>query len=344
MLRMLNSDLLKASLCLAAFASASPAAADVIIGPRFAYYFDNSNLRTSDGTDQALIAQQGDEAFLQNLQDIFQTDEIALDSTFEGEGVTANQIGFAMVGGMINFGDDRDRFTLSAGYGEGSGEIQLLSSTTTILSVADIEIVDIATQTLTGTVDYKRTDLEATWQRRQSERFAIFAGVRLERIEADADILVRSVQTDNISAEIRTQETGMFVPPQSGVLEFATTNQAELVTASARAGATMFAPFGDNAVAFANGMFHASYQPAYTARIVTRPLSFASDDVNSDFENPDEISVGPDIAVGAQFILSNSLALDVRYRAVLFFPISGDQSFSDARVNHGFNLGLSIRL
>ncbi|MEO1221573.1 MAG: hypothetical protein AAFY42_09540, partial [Pseudomonadota bacterium] len=164
------------------------------------------------------------------------------------------------------------------------------------------------------------------------------------RIEADADINIRSAETGIITSEIQSQETGVFVPPQSSITEFATTNEAALVTASARAGATLFAPFGDNAVAFANGMFHASYQPAYTARIITRPVSFAADDVNSDFENPDEISIGPDIAVGAQFILSNSLALDVRYRAVLFFPISGDQSFSDARVNHGLNLGLSLRL
>lgn len=349
MLRTLNSTLvkaglLKAGLCLAAVASTTPAAADVIIGPRIAYYFDNSNLRTSDGTDQVLIAQQGDELSLQNLQNVFQTNDVALDTTFEGEGVTANQIGFAMVGGMINFGDDRDRFTISAGYGEGSGELQLLSATTSTLSVGDTSITDIATQTLTGSVDYKRIDLEATWQRRQSEQFAIFAGVRFERIQADADINIRSAQTGNIASEIQSQETGMFVPPQSGVLEFATTNEAELLTVSGRAGATMFAPFGDNAVAFANGMLHASYQPAYTARIITRPLSSASEDINSDFDNPGEVSFGPDIAVGAQFILSNSLALDVRYRAVLFFPVSGDQSFSDARVNHGLNLGLSLRL
>jgi len=344
MLRMSNRLWLKAVLCGAAIVSASPAAADVIVGPRVAYYFDNSNLRTSDGTDQVLIAQQGDEAFVQTLRDAFQTDDVAFDTTFEGEGVTANQIGFAMVGGMINFGDDRDRFTLSAGYGEGSGEIQLLSSTTSTLSVGDTSITDIATQTLSGDVDYTRIDLEATWQRRQNEQFAFFAGVRFERIQADAEINIRSAQTGNISAEILTQESGMFIPPQSGVLEFVTTNEAELVTASARGGATLFAPFGDNAVAFANGMLHASYQPAYTARIITRPLSDASGDINSDFENPDEISFGPDIAVGAQFILSNSLALDLRYRAVLFFPVSGDQSFSDARVNHGFNLGLSLRL
>ncbi len=344
MSRMSSKNWIKIGLCAIVAASAHPAAADVIVGPRVAYYFDNSNLRTSDGSDQALIARRGDEVFLQNLRDVFQTDDVTFDTTFEGEGVTANQIGFAMVGGMINFGDDRDRFTLSAGYGEGSGTIDLLSSTTSTLTVGDTSITDIATQILAGAVDYERIDLEATWQRRQNEQFAIFAGVRFERIEADAEINIRSAQTGNIPSEILTQEMGMFVPPESGVLEFATTNEAELTTFSARAGATMFAPFAENAVAFANGMLHASYQPAYTARIITRPLSIAADEVNSDFENPDEISFGPDIAVGAQFILSDSLALDMRYRAVLFFPVSGDQSFSDARVNHGFNLGLSFRL
>lgn len=344
MLRMSNRALLRSGLCLAAIASASPAAADVIIGPRVAYYFDNSNLRTSDGSDQALIVQQPDEAFLQNVRDLFQTDDVALDTSFEGEGVTANQIGFAMYGGMVNFGDDRDRFTFSAGYGEGSGEIELLSAATSTLTAGDRTITDIATQTLSGNVDYKRIDLEATWQRRQNEQFAIFAGVRFERIEADAQINVRSAQTGNIASEIQTVETGTFVPPQSSVLEFATTNEAQLTTASARAGVTMFAPFGDNAVAFANGMVHASYQPAYTARVITRPITQGGAELDSDFENADEFSFGPDIAVGAQFILSDQLALDVRYRAVLFFPVTGEQSFSDARVNHGLNLGLSLRL
>ncbi|MEO1221382.1 MAG: hypothetical protein AAFY42_08530, partial [Pseudomonadota bacterium] len=199
---MSNRALFKAAFCCAAVASASPAAADVIIGPRFAYYFDNSNLRTSDGSDQVLIAQQGDEAFLQNLREVFQTDDVSFDTTFEGEGVTANQIGFAMVGGMVNFGDDRDRFTLSAGYGEGSGTIDLLSSTTSTLVVGDRNVTDIATQTLSGEVDYKRIDLEATWQRRQNEQFAIFAGVRFERIEADADINIRSAETGIITSEI----------------------------------------------------------------------------------------------------------------------------------------------
>lgn len=344
MLRMSNKALLKGSLCVAALAGASPAAADVIVGPRIAYYFDNSNLRTSDGSDQTLIVQQPDEAFLQNVRDAFQTDNVALDTTFEGEGVTANQIGFAMFGGMINFGDDRDRFTLSAGYGEGSGEIELLSATTSTLTAGDRSITDIATQTLSGTVDYKRIDLEATWQRRQNEQFALFAGVRLERIQADAEINIRSAETGTILSEIRSLESGMPVAPQSNISEFATTNEAELTTFSARAGATMFAPFGDSGVAFANGMLHASYQPAYTARVITRPVTQGGDDINSDFENADEFSFGPDIAVGAQFTLSDSLALDVRYRAVLFFPLTGEQSFSDARVNHGLNLGLSLRI
>ena len=220
----------------AAFPSA--AQADVIIGPRIAYYFDNSNLRTSDGSDQVLIAQQGDEAFLQSVRDAFQDDGVTFDTTFEGEGVTANQISFAMYGRMINFGDDRDRFTFSAGYGEGSGTIELLSSTTSTLTVGDASITDIATQTLSGSVDYKRIDLEATWQRRQDERFAFFAGVRFERIEADADITVRNAETGIIAAEILSQETGTTVAPRSSISEFATTNEAALVTASARAGAT----------------------------------------------------------------------------------------------------------
>lgn len=348
MLRMSSKARLKRGFCLAAigtaFASASPAAADVIIGPRIAYYFDNSNLRTSDGSDQAALADQTDDELLARLNTAFPNNTVTLNTAFEGEGVTANQIGFAMAGGMVNFGDDRDRFTFSALYGEGSGAVDLLSASTTTLTVGTNTITDIATQTLSGDVDYSKIDLEFTWQRRQNEQFAIFAGARYERITADAELNVRSALTDIIGSVLASQETGVVTPAQSGVFEFATTTEAQLSTVSARAGATMFAPFGDNAIAFANGMIHASYQPAYTARLILRPVSFAGDASESDFDNADEISVGPDIAVGAQFLLSDALALDVRYRAILFFPLSGEQSFSDARVNHGFNLGLSLRL
>ncbi|MEM7688254.1 MAG: hypothetical protein AAF291_04465 [Pseudomonadota bacterium] len=323
------------------------AQADVIIGPRFAYYFDNSNLRTSDGTSDALIAQQADEQFLQQVRDTFDAENVALDSTFEGDGITANQIGFTMAGLMVNFGDDRDRFTISGMYGTGSGDARQISSTTSLLTADDISIIDLATQTITGTIDYEKLDIEATWQRRQNEQFAIFAGVRYERIDAQSDFLVRNAQTDNILSELAFRQTGVRPPldeTQVRPLEFSQQTEARLDTFSLRAGATLFAPFGENAVAFANGMVHASYQPNYTADTLIAPLSFNGDQTASDFNTQGEFSAGPDISVGAQFLLSDEIALDLRYRAILFFPITGEQSFSDARVNHGFNIGVSLRL
>jgi hypothetical protein len=43
----MRKQLALASLAVLAAATATPARADVVIGPRVSYYFDNSNLRTS---------------------------------------------------------------------------------------------------------------------------------------------------------------------------------------------------------------------------------------------------------------------------------------------------------
>lgn len=110
-------------------------------------------------------------------------------------------------------------------------------------------------------------------------------------------------------------------------------------TFSARAGVTAFVPVNENMTAFFNGMVHASYQPSITSTTQFDGLSFPIVETSDS-----EFSAGPDFAVGAQFILSDGVAVDVRYRANLFFPISGEQSFSDSRVNHGVNLGVSLRL
>jgi len=86
-------------------AMAQPAQADIIIGPRFSYYFDNLNLRTSNQTSFYEVGadrvSEIEELFEQN-QNISPT----IISEDPSSSVLADQIAFPMRGAMIDFGDD----------------------------------------------------------------------------------------------------------------------------------------------------------------------------------------------------------------------------------------------
>ena len=116
----MRKQLALASLAVLAAATATPARADVVIGPRVSYYFDNSNLRTSGidpGLDEGDALDPADIAVLRTAFGV----EPQLTTVGEGEGVLSDQVGYPMIGAMVNFGDDRDRFTLTALYGSGEG-------------------------------------------------------------------------------------------------------------------------------------------------------------------------------------------------------------------------------
>lgn len=322
--------------------------ADVIIGPRVAYYFDNSNLRTSSipagQQDQGGVI---DQQALELAEERFPGD-VEFNSQQDGIGLLADQIAVPMVGAMVNFGDDRDRFTISGLYGEGSGSLSQTQAISRSLSIGESFAVDFGRAVVDADYDYRRVDLEATWQRRTSENFAFLLGVRYERLSREGPgvgTIGLTSNVDNLLFERLAESFGMDLdqPFQDQVpIPFNFVDTAQQETFSARGGVTAFVPINENATAFFNGMVHASHQPSFNVETVTTPL--VGDPFVSIDQNASEFSLGPDFAVGAQFILSDSLALDIRYRANLFFPLSGDQSFSDSRVNHGVNLGLSLRL
>ena len=249
---------------------------------------------------------------------------------------------------MINVGGDRDRVTFAAMYGEGQGSLSETNAVSRRLTVGTLDITDVGTFNAIGELDTKRYDVELTWQRRTSETFALFAGARYERLDTTGNIDLRSVLTNNIDQVLREAEAivggnGPPVQPPAPPVRGMAIQDSTLETFSIRAGATASVPFSENGVAFFNGMLHLSHQP--DSSLATQFL-FQDGSVRDTRSESvlGETSFGPDFAVGAQFMLAPNIALDMRYRAILFFPISGAQSFSDARVNHGVNVGLSFRL
>ncbi len=325
--------------------SAAPAFADVIIGPRVAYYFDNSNLRTSDLQGLQDARTTIDDQVTQDLRDATGFDDLLVTTINNGSATNADQVGFAMFGATVNFGDDRDRFTFSGLYGSGSTTTELVSSREITVEVADISFNELSVIQTVAREDVDRLDLELTWQRRLNENFAVSAGARFERLDISGAGAITIQETDEVRQFVA--ETLGSDAPSRNLDGDSTPNeqitQRSLDTFSARAGVTAFVPFNDRAIAFFNGMVQGSYQPSSDFR--TAFIGRNGEEVREEIrEDRGEISVGPDIAVGVQLILSDALAVDLRYRAIVFFPVSGDFNFSDSRVNHGVNLGLSLRL
>lgn len=326
--------------------SSTSAKAEIVIGPRFSYYFDNSNLRTSDLEGLQDARSFVDEELTQRLRN---SDPLLDDLTVmvqdNGSAANSDQVGFPMIGGMINFGDDKDRFTIIGMVGKGQTTTELVSSRTVEIQIADIGVREISVIQTISNDDIDRIDLEATWQRRLNENFAISAGVRYERLDITGNGTVAVQETDEVRLFIAD---ALNEDPPTRNLDGArrparTLTKNTLETYSARAGVTAFVPFGEDANAFFSGMLQAGYQP--DSQFKTQFFGVNGDIVRSEVRtDTGEFSMGPDFAVGAQFSILENLALDVRYRAILFFPLSGDFSFGDSRVNHGVNVGLSLRL
>ena len=331
--------------CLVATCLPSVAHADVTVGPRFSYYIDNSNLRTADLDGLQESRRVVNDQVTQDLRVALPNDDIRLTEIDNGNATNANQVTFPMIGAMINFGDDRDRFTIAAMYGSGSTTSELISSRELRLRVSDVSFNEISLIETVNDSDIERIDVEMTWQRRLNENFAISGGVRYERLDTTGSGVVTISDTDGVRSFI-TQTLGQ-VPPNDNLdvarrpQRIGTSSDLELF--SARLGVTAFVPFSDDAVAFFNGNIQAGYQPS--SRVDTEFLNAGGDVLRSETRmDSGELSLGPDFAVGVQFTLSEDVALDIRYRAIVFFPLSGDFSFSDTRVNHGVNLGVSLRL
>lgn len=327
---------------LALLVSAQPAKADIVVGPRFSYYFDNSNLRTSNQTS---FDEVGADRVAQ-LEDLFeQTQDISPTIIAEepSSSVLADQIAFPMYGAMINFGDDRDRVTLTGMYGRGKGEARTVTQRRLIglFGAGGTTLTDFEVSNFIASNTIDRIDVEGTWQRRLNENLALNAGIRYERLDVKVVGLETIDSTNQIISFALDDPSLLFDDGLRGD----STGKQTLQTFSIRAGGTAFVPLDNNFNVFLSGMLQGSYQPSSrllgSAVFETRDLPLLFD---IDKRNPSELSVGPDIAVGGQLVIFDNLALDMRYRAVIFFPVTGEFDFTDARVNHGVNVGLSLRL
>lgn len=318
----------------------APAFADITFTPRVSYYFDNILQRSSGINLEAGPEAQAevDEANAL-LQDLFGPDAgIAFDD-FD-VGFTAEQISVPMYGGSFSIGNDRHSLTVTGLYGERTGSISSILTSTITTTASGFVAEDLITATSSGRSESERLDIEATYQRRLNESFALIAGVRYERIE-NAELVNTVASTTANGANLVNLLLGgldLDLSVESLTSERTTSYTTELM--SARIGASAYAPINQNFGAFMIGMFHVSRLPATTVEGVDS----LSGPFRSENFSRDETSLGPDVALGLQYYLSERLSLDLRYRATVYYPVSSGYSSSDSRINHGASLGFAIRL
>ena len=169
------------------------------------------------------------------------------------------------------------------------------------------------------------------------------AGLRYERLKERVSITTQTTGSSNAINLINAQGG-------SGIVSYALLNDTAVgsysttsAIYSARIGAAAYIPLGATQRIYVNGLAHINYAPRNNI-VLTQVFqsSGAPQVVNSNVSS--ETTIGPDISVGYIRQLGSRASIDIRYRGLFYFPVSGARSFDDPRVNHGVSIGVSFTL
>lgn len=333
----------RASALAVAACLATPAQADFSISPRFFLYFDNASQRSSGFDEQNNVLGQADEEASQDLTDFFGT-PVLVESGNATSAAINNQQVYPLFGGAFTMGLDsqnRTQVTFSALYGQADSTFRTVQTIEQDITVEGFVAEDVITQHMEGDVKSKRLDLELSLQHRLNERFALLGGLRYERIKSSGTFQFDSVASNNasnlFSLLFGDGEVVIGLNESSGTMTSKVTDHIF----SIRAGGAAFANMDARNLVYLNGLLHYTHQSADNAvsRLVVPDLDF---DETNDIDIKSEGAIGPDIAVGYVHKFTDTIGLDVRYRAIVYFPVSGNRDFDDPRVNHGINAGLTF--
>lgn len=332
-----------ASALVLAVSSATSAQADFTFSPRFFLYFDNASQRQSGFDEIAGLADDETAEQSEELSEFFGTPvDVSVDDVTSAS--INNQIVYPLFGAAFTADLDqarRTQVTVSAFYGKANSRLRSLQNVRQTVSVMGFEAEDILAFSMDGKARTKRLDLEATVQHRLNERFALLGGLRYERLRSKGKFDFNFTSSSNASnlfgLLFGAGDIDIGLSDSNGTMTVGVNDNLY----SARVGGAAFAPIGQRNMVYVNGLVHLTHQAGTSgkSRLVVPDLD--SDETNS-IDIDSETSIGPDISVGYQHRLTETIGLDVRYRGIFYFPISGTKDFDDPRVNHGINAGLTF--
>jgi hypothetical protein len=261
------------------------------------------------------------------------------------------QAKYPQFGGTLTFdwrGSETTQLALTALYGETDAELNEITTQYFRYSAFNSSAIDSIELATSAEGRLKRLDLEITMQHRLNENFSLIGGVRAERTEARFDFSTTSFASANLynlfayNLTLIYLQNNLPVPPNllpTYTLNPAATTGTQTQTTwiySGRFGAAAYAPVGEKHLFYVNGLVHVSHTPqanstqVFSNGFTSRTRGFA-----------DETTIGPDISVGYMYRFTDRFGVDLRYRAAVYFPVSGDFDFEDARVNHGASIGFT---
>ncbi|WEK44076.1 MAG: hypothetical protein P0Y64_04380 [Candidatus Sphingomonas colombiensis] len=321
------------------------AAAQITITPRFSGYFDNSSQQQTTAQvafEQGTVARiAATNAQLRELFGAAASFDVADNQIVSG----GNQIFFPLYGASITFsptGNQLTQLTLTALHGSTASSVSAISRSTQRLSVLGTTAEDLLVTSSRGRVRSSRLDLEATLQHRLNETFSFVGGVRLERVRSALSVSGEFAATQN-GTNLVNALLGGPIDLGLSVDRFSATSEGTSNTFGARIGAAAFIPVDQRNLVYVNGLLHLSHLAEQRLTLATT-FARGDDAVRDETRRPSETTVGPDISVGYLRRFSERVALDLRYRGVFYFPVSGPRNFDDPRVSHGVNIGLSYIL
>lgn len=334
---------LRASALAVAACTAAPAQADFSVSPRFFLYFDNASQRSSGFDEQNSVLGQADEDASQDLSDFFGT-PVDVETSDATSAAINNQQVYPLFGGAFTMDLDsakRTQLTFSALYGQANSTFRTVQTFRQDITVEGFTAEDVITQHMEGKVKSKRLDLELNLQHRLNERFALLGGLRYEHIRSSGTFDFNNTSSNNASNlfELLFGEGDIVIGlnESNGIAKSKVTDHIF----SVRAGGAAFANLNQRNMVYLNGVLHLTHQKASDAetRLTVEELDF---DESFDVDIKPETAIGPDIAVGYIHRFTDTIGLDVRYRAIVYFPVGGSRDFDDPRVNHGVNAGLTF--
>ena len=320
------------------------ASADIVFTPRVSYYFDNFNaLDSSVSADPSYVKNMIDQLNSQLKSALGPTASIAMANS--SIALKTQQAAYKLYGASIDgrWGQG-DRLYATFLTGTANVQAYLLQQATFDTTYLSSSAQDLSTSSEVTNSSLRRFDVELVYEHND-----FTAGIRLEREKehfVGQQVTTMSQNFENlVGASIGAQPTFNLASLQG-------TSQGDITynVYSARAGASLHtAKIEESKNDFSlSAQLQVSYSPAAYGHGELAAAGQASVPLVIQGTTDSSWSAGPDVSVGYTYRFAHSAALDLRYRAIVYFPIhgelSGTQKSSDPRVNQGLNVGISYFL